>query len=518
MNLKIAKKLDFLMRLTGTQNNTLGKALSFDASYISRLRLGKRSLPRNRDLIQPLAAFFAKNIKLPGQKAVLAQRICPDAAWPQNLAEQIQLLAQWMSEPASPTDEYDLDMLDIDFEKDMKKYQKNAARAEEPECTTEFFYGNAGKRQGVEKFLSELCELNTPISLLLHSDENMQWLYEDANFTKRWAQLLMTIIAQGGKITIVHTIRRNIEELVEAIKKWVPIYMTGKIETYYCPRIRDNIFRRTLFIAQKHSALISQSITNTKKAMVNILIRDKAAVNAVEDEYFDFLAICRPLIKIYSIRNLEDFLHTYFVFAKAEDNLILLRSIPSRHTMPECVNKSISVRIRHPIFLQETTKLQTHFFAHLAQGCHATEILSLPAAELVRDGSIPIPFRDLLGQPELSYTVEEFRQHIEAIIKLLEEQPNYHVILPPKPEVNPFSSRRYYAGTDLFIGSQDLIMLMVKEKTGVLMHNAGKDTIAFFSSESDITNAFWDYLSRITLQENREEALARLREYCKELS
>ena len=35
MSLNIAKKLDFLMRLTGTQNNTLGKALSFDASYIS---------------------------------------------------------------------------------------------------------------------------------------------------------------------------------------------------------------------------------------------------------------------------------------------------------------------------------------------------------------------------------------------------------------------------------------------------------------------------------------------------
>ena len=55
MSLHIAKKLDFLMRLTGTQNNTLAKALAFDASYISRLRVGKRSLPRNRDIISPMA-------------------------------------------------------------------------------------------------------------------------------------------------------------------------------------------------------------------------------------------------------------------------------------------------------------------------------------------------------------------------------------------------------------------------------------------------------------------------------
>ena len=508
MSLNIAKKLDFLMRLTGTQNNTLGKALSFDASYISRLRLGKRNLPQNRDLIQPLASFFARNIKLPGQQAALAQRICPESPWPQVAGEQVQLLAKWLSEPVSPADEYDLQMLDIDL--DLKK-QKNAA--EGAECATEFFYGNAGKRQGVEKFLSELCESHAPVSLLLHSDENMQWLYEDASFTKRWSQLLTTIIAQRGKIKIVHTIRRNIEEMVEAIKKWVPIYMTGKIETYYCPRIRDNIFRRTLFIAQKQSAFMSQSIMDTKKTMVNILIRDKAAVNALEDEYFDYLALCRPLVKIFGIHNVEDFLHTYFAFAKAEDSLIMLHSIPSRYTMPERVNKNIAERVRHPIFRQETAKLQTHFSSQLAHGCHITEILCLPDAELVTDGSLPIPFRDLLGQPELSYTVEEFRQHIEAIIELLETQPNYHVILPPRPEINPFSSRRYYAGIDLFTGSQDIIMLMVKENTGVLMHNAGKDTIAFFSSESDITTAFWDYLSRITLQENRAEAIARLREY-----
>ena len=39
-------KLDFLMKLTGSKNNALSKAVSFDPSYVSRIRDGvyRRSL------------------------------------------------------------------------------------------------------------------------------------------------------------------------------------------------------------------------------------------------------------------------------------------------------------------------------------------------------------------------------------------------------------------------------------------------------------------------------------------
>ena len=93
----------------------------------------------------------------------------------------------------------------------------------------------------MERFLAEAYEAETPVTLLLHSDESKEWLYEDPDFVKDWSKLLMGIVEKGGKIKIVHTLRRNIEEMMEVIRKWVPIYMTGRIETYYCPRIRDNI-------------------------------------------------------------------------------------------------------------------------------------------------------------------------------------------------------------------------------------------------------------------------------------
>ena len=58
----IADKLNFLMKVTGTKNNMLGRALSFDASHISRIRSGQRGLPSHREFIVPAAGYFARAV------------------------------------------------------------------------------------------------------------------------------------------------------------------------------------------------------------------------------------------------------------------------------------------------------------------------------------------------------------------------------------------------------------------------------------------------------------------------
>ncbi len=515
MGIDISRKLDFLMRLTNTQNRVLGKVLSFDASYISRIRTGKRGVPRNNDFIPLLSAYFARNIVLPHQKSALAKRICPHKEWPSSLKESANLLAHWLTDITHPMADDDFDIIDADI----RTMTKNALspKAIFDASPASFYYGNAGKREGVERFLSELCDMSSPPLLLLHSDENLTWMYEDENFVQRWIKLLMEFIAKGGKIKIIHTVRRNIEEMLEAIRKWMPLYTTGKIEAYYCPRIRDNIYRRTLFVAQNKSALVSHSIMDTEKSMVNIFLHDKGAVNALEDEFFDFLALCRPLIRIFHSGNIEDFLHTYAEFTKADDNLIMLRSIPSRCTMPESVNRSMAARISHTAFSQETSRLRTRFENHLLQGFRITEILCLKDPDTIADDTIPLPFCDLLGQPDLKYTRQEFRQHLEHLLACLKSQPNYHVILLPQRSFISHSVKAL-SEFDPIASPMENIMLMIKESTGVLMHNAGQATLALFSSESDITASFWDYLHRMTLGENRQETIRALKKYIDSLS
>lgn len=66
-----AEKLDFLMNITKTANSALAHAATLDASYISRLRTGKRFMPKDNHMIQGMAIFLARQFKEDYQKRAL---------------------------------------------------------------------------------------------------------------------------------------------------------------------------------------------------------------------------------------------------------------------------------------------------------------------------------------------------------------------------------------------------------------------------------------------------------------
>ena len=160
------------------------------------------------------------------------------------------------------------------------------------------FYGNAGKRDAVAAFLGALCEDGKAHRLLLFSDEDMTWLYEDPVFTRTWSQLMEKLLAGGSRIRIIHSIGRDENEMWEAVRKWLPIYLSGAIEPWYYPRLRDGIFQRTLFIAERRMALVSESTRGQAGEELVILLRDPEAADALEQEFSAYLALCRPLLEV----------------------------------------------------------------------------------------------------------------------------------------------------------------------------------------------------------------------------
>ena len=79
-----AEKLDYLMKLTGLQNAALGRAVSYDASYISRIRSGKRNLPSGQGFLDRTAALLASRIREDYQKEAVAGQLGLDGPWPEE--------------------------------------------------------------------------------------------------------------------------------------------------------------------------------------------------------------------------------------------------------------------------------------------------------------------------------------------------------------------------------------------------------------------------------------------------
>ena len=107
-----------------------------------------------------------------------------------------------------------------------------------PQDDISVFYGIEGKRQAAEFFLLEVMKIGTPQTLLLYSDEATDWMTTDRDFAIKWAQLMIGVLSKGNRIKIIHTISRELDEMLNAIQQWMPMYMTGLIEPYYYPKER----------------------------------------------------------------------------------------------------------------------------------------------------------------------------------------------------------------------------------------------------------------------------------------
>ena len=500
----IGDKLDFLMRVTETKNNLLGKAISFDPSYISRIRTGARGVPKHRDFIYPTAAFFAQAVQTEAQKKALADKLCPGRAWPEDANAAIALIANWLKEDIGADAAYS----QFFNAADSLQSPENAADSF-PKSPAEYFFGNVGKRQCVLQFLTELAAVNEPPRLLLHSDEDMLWLYEDPNFVKSWAILLKTILQKGGRIVIVHTVQRTLEEMLEAIAKWLPLYTTGRIEPYYCPRLRDNIFKRTLFIASGKAAIFSHTMSEAGKNRLNVLFHDTRVVEALEKDFHDFLAICRPLMKIYNSSNFAQIAKVLTRFPAAKSRMLQFQSTPSWLTMPEAVARSLALHPGCELFYDYMISYRKLLF--MADGIQAgpvTDIISLPDIAAVKGGSVPVPLADVFGLPALCYTGEEFRQHLAAALHRFKTSSEYIVVLHSSDTAHP--------------GSRDLspqtFSVVANETAGVILYRPFTPSTLFYMQEQNMTVSFCEYLERFEkAADSREVTVEKLQQYLDEL-
>ncbi|MBQ9058206.1 MAG: hypothetical protein IJ125_03360 [Atopobiaceae bacterium] len=331
MSSSFADRLDRIMAATRTSNSALARALSFDASYICRIRSGKRGLPIRQPFIEPASAYLVNRIRDEHARHVVSAEL--GHPLPEDATAAKALLASWLSSDDMQTNSSAIQHLfdALEFSQPSIRHENHNASARHPtkhdHNTKEmFFYGNEGKRAAILTFLTQLVATNKPHTLLLHSDEDMTWLYEDKEFSKQWKALMLKLITTGSQIRIIHSISRNSNEMWEAVKMWLPLYATGAIEPYYYPLLRDGVYRRTLFVASKHSAIAATSLNSGGDATdwLNMLLYDRQAVTALEHEFSAYFSLCRPLMRIHTSK--EAILRVASEFADNKGTILASRA------------------------------------------------------------------------------------------------------------------------------------------------------------------------------------------------
>ena len=476
------ERLDILMKITDTGNSSLGRGISFDPSYISKMRRGVRNPPKNSEFLDSVCSFFERKITEKKKEKVVSDIILKGMPLPSERKERITLIRSWLLDEDEDR-EYITDIISSvsGYASDAPSFAVTGRKNDtETGNVVSFYYGNEGKREAVLKFLEKISEEPGKVrKILLFSNENMEWMYESAPFMKKWSAALKEVTSKGIKIKIIHSIQRDLNEMTVAIKKWMPLYLTGLIEPYYCPRIRDQIYRRTIFVAPGHSAITSTSIADDTEEMVNMLFYDKKAIKAFEKEFNNYLSVCRPLMNVYREDLDKVFAKSLMDLLSGEESICIAGSHPLFLLIPDEYFRDAPKRVRETLF-----DLKEAFFRALENNVTITEVFPLTYFTEDREDLKAFIYPGTSGE----YSTEVRKAHLERILDLMRRYENYRPVISSVP--------------------MDHIEMISKEDGKTMIYTPFN--VFFEIKEQNMSSALFDYVGRIPGDKDRKEVQQRI--------
>ncbi len=459
----IQDKLNLLMDFFEISNSKLAKALSVDPSLISRWRTGDRIPSSSSNHYHALGCYFESLARTERSKTKMLEIMHLNPDEKKYIDKNLhKIIEEWLESPSTHTTNLVEQLLQKIITgpvmpSDPELAKKHAKALEEllsgKRAKNEVLKGVEGKRSGVLLFLSEVCKQTSPSTLLLFSDEKMDWLTDDPEFYNAWSLLMYHILTSGHRVKIIHTVQRDLDEMIFAIKRWLPLYMTGAIEPYFFPKANNGLFKRTLFIAQDAVALTSTSLPEFVDSADQFLYTDKNRIQSLTDEFNAFLTMCKPLMKVFTPKDFNAFAELQKEYYGEHHDLITLSStlhsaLPDEH--------------------------QSLIRKHLLRDKY-TEIISYTE--------------------EMSINPENLKD-IDHLLNLLKTYDNYQVCL--YQNVAPMS-----------------LALAFKKSTGVVLVKKDDPQIAFAFNHPHMTDAFESYMHEIMHQipkhlKNKKDVIRRL--------
>jgi transcriptional regulator with XRE-family HTH domain len=483
-----SKKIDLLMKMTHIRNNQLALAIGVDPSLVSRWRTGSRELNLTSPYLNKICAFFAENAKEDYQKLALLE-LTGNTYENQDITimKLTTVLEKWFVGESKIDSEDIVNLLEaIKGGQIVPSFSKESLDLPHLQVGTKInatrYVGKGGLRTATFKLLELALSSRKNQTLYLFSNENLAWLIEEPSFAKTWSALFGEALKRGLKVKIIHSLDRKKVELDAAIQRWIPLYMSGAITSYFYPH-RDIIeMNYTMVILDGECSIFSTSHRNQDPNGISyFLSTDNGVTDSIKGLYLERLKECKVLIKTLSgakynslLDNFSPFLEGEHGFALGFQSLLLL-------TTPPSVIESMATRSGiDPNLASEIVENQKKRFNQFSDSLkHRTYkfFLALPRVTTISKGELISVNAQLLFQKLVTYTPKEFHLHLKEIVKLYQKYSNLEIfILPTKKLVTSVP----------IIGAKNNTALVIK-------HHHPK--IAFRSEQPDFVEALIQFIN-----------------------
>jgi len=422
------------MELAGLSNVRFGKLLNLDPSYISRFRSGFRSPKANPKMMNDICLILLERMDAREKISALCKLIgaSPDAMTDKEMI--FDLLYRWLYQTDrtdhTPFVEGLIDQIGS-FQADVKMppiLLEGAAEDEALEENVQTYYGADGLRRAVLRFLGNVVKRKEK-ELFLYSDQSMDWMVSDPAFRAKWASLMILCITGGTQINIIHNINRDLAEMTDAIKSWLPLYPSGKVKSYYCKTRGSERFSTTLFLCPGYACISGSNVIGAEDEHgIYRYDTDPQLLKAHEAAYQELLGRSGELAHVYKTTDVDPLVSLELPSATILGNTLSLATMPEKTLTAILERMKVSEEVKEHIVSVREQRNSVLSRITGKGGFH--EYAPLPREEELFEERVPI---DLPGL-HATYTPKEYSEHIQNIISLSDRMANYRFhVLPEAP-------------------------------------------------------------------------------------
>ena len=416
-----AERLDAVMKLMDLSNTRFSHAIHMDTSMISRFRTGVRTPVPGSNVTRMISSFLFERAEVCGKLGGLAKLINIPACM---LDEDT--LHEWLFDDGHIPDreagiaEGLLEIFDS-FSAETRfslPAPDETVSKEISQSNQTVYLGREEMRNAVLRFLFDVWKEKAEL-LLLYSDEDQEWLTGDRDFHMRWAALMSACVKNGTRIKVIHNVDRDLSEMTDAIRSWLPLYISGMVESWHNNGKRNSKFSHTIFLCPGIASIEAFHPIGTEATGIYHYYTERPILEVSRFRFERMLDAAGPLLRVPVASDYE-----------SDSDITVIQSELSVATMPEELIRSFE----EPALYEEWKTLRKTLLLRLEKA-RVNECVTLSDDAYLFSGKVRI--EQLNGIQELFYTPQTYSLHLQNIIRLSETYPSYRFyVLPETPFPN----------------------------------------------------------------------------------
>ena len=431
---RFCRNLNELLHAFSISNMELARYLSYDASYLSRIRSGQR-MPRDAAAFAlGVGRFLARRCQSAADRERITALIgagLPDDAGNEEYARSI---AQFLCAGSAPENAANMDRFlqkldEFDLEEYIRIIHFDEMKIPSSPIqlpTARFYTGLSELMDAQLDFLKATVLSRSDSPVTMYSDLPMTEMSKDAQFPKKWMVGMAMMLKKGLRLNMIHNVDRPFHEMMLGLESFIPMYMTGQISPYYLPGMQPGVFRRMLWVSGA-AALQGDCMDGHIGDGRMYLTHRKSEVTHYQKQAGQLLRRASPLMEIYGSDRKEAFAR--FLQAdsmQAGRRHAVLSSLPL-YTLSDALAKRILSRSG----VSNQAAILDHIHAERERVerilAHSTVLDDLPAIAQEEFSRYPmvLSLAGMFYPQDIPLTYPEYREYLDECDAFARTHPGY---------------------------------------------------------------------------------------------